>query len=140
MGTGRVAGHGIAAGQGARPCFGNSATGLLLWLPPRGGGLLARLSALRVARPFCGRRAAGVARDLYPGALAGVAGLAAPTRYRGGVVRHGSVPEGTLAAPDSCRAFDDCFQLHVARHAGSLPDLSAKAETTFRQPDRVDRN
>ena len=57
-------------------------------------GLLARLSALRVARSFCRRRAAGVARHLHPGARAGVGGLG--TKPAGGaqVVRHGPVHRG----------------------------------------------
>ena len=54
------------------------------------------------------------------------------------VVRHGSFYQGALAALSLRRAPDDRLQLHVARHAGSLPDISAKAARAFRQPDGAD--
>ncbi len=79
-----------------------------------------------------------LARDLHPGARAGVGGLGAAALDDARVVRHGAVHEGALAALHLRRPPDDGFQLHVARHPGSLPDLSPKTARPFGQSNRAD--
>src|SRR6476620_2245179 len=73
MGTRRLAGNGNIANSGARIVLGNFATRLRVRLSPGGGCLLDRVSALRLARSLCRRRAPGGPCALHPCGCAWIA-------------------------------------------------------------------
>ena len=73
MGRGRVARDGSGRAAMARILFRTAAGGLCGRLSARGGGVLLRLPALRMARDVLSRRRARAADDLHPHQGAGVA-------------------------------------------------------------------
>ena len=77
MGRGRVARDGSGRAAMARILFRTSAGGLCGRLPARGGRVLLRLPAFRMARDVLSRRRARAADDLHPHQGAGVRGMAA---------------------------------------------------------------
>ena len=105
------------------------------------GYLLAAL-VYWIVFPFFGWRGLFVAgalpaipRDLHPGARSGIAGLgAAPQSKTRNAFQCYSVHQAARKIVHLRGASDDRVQLHVARHAGSLCDVSGKAARLWRQP------
>src|SRR6266436_8701493 len=127
MGAGRVIGNGVASDAGPRALLGNSPTRLRGGLPARGAGLLDCFSAFRMARIIYRRRIAGVFGDLHSRTCSGIAGVATRARPAAAATEDVDLRQATRHLVYLRGAVDDGVQLHVARNAGSLRDLFAKA-------------
>src|SRR6266852_3520677 len=81
MGTGRIAGDGIASNRNAGTVFRYFATRLRVRVPARRGSLLARLPVFWLARTFRGWSVAGFPGGLHSCPSSGISRLAASAKY-----------------------------------------------------------
>ena len=134
MGRGRVARDGSGRAALARILFRTSAGGLCGRLPARGGRVLLRLPAFRMARDVLSRRRARAADDLHPHQGARVGSMAAHAP-RHSEDRRGNSRQLEIV-PLPVRT-DDNDEFRLARHPGHVPDLPRK-DPRLRHPHRRD--
>src|SRR5207253_191958 len=101
-------------------------TRLCGWLFAGRAGLLDCFSAFRLARIVYRRHVAGISRHLHSRACSGVAGVETPTYSTQTETEDVDLSQATWCAVHLCRIAHDRIQLHVARHAGSVSDVSRK--------------